>query len=244
MKNNHQLFINIVRWALTVIVSFLILFPLFWIFISSITPAGKLFNTPIDYLPDHPTIESYTFLIRNVGLSAKIFSTTIIVGLSIVISTLLCVVAAYGFARYESKKALTAGYFILLSMLIPEVVTARPLYEFMRKVNLYDTYPGLIILYISGIIPFTVLILRGFISEIPYSLEEAASIDGANFLQILFRITMPLLKPAIATVVIINFITCLNNFFTPLFFQSIQVLSTAITSCHLGQYVRGTMGSC
>ena len=60
-------------------------------------------------------------------------------------------------------------------MLIPEVVTARPLYEFMQKVKLFDTYPGLIILYISAIVPFTVLILKNFVGEIPVSLEEAAS---------------------------------------------------------------------
>lgn len=234
MRNKHQMIMGAIRWMLTILVSFVILFPLFWIFISSITPAGELFSTPIDYIPDNPTLESYIFLIQNVGLPDKIFSTTIIVGLSIVISTFICIMAAYGFARYQSKWLTTAFGFILLSMLIPEVVTARPLYEFMRKVELYDTYPGLIILYMSGIIPFTVIILRGFIGEIPYSLEEAAAIDGANFFQVLFHITMPLLKPAIATVAIINFVTCLNNFFTPLFFSNdIQVLSTAITQLPL-----------
>ena len=59
------------RWVLFAIVSFIILFPVYWIFISSITPSGELFKTPIDYLPDHPTLESYKFLIENVGLFIK-----------------------------------------------------------------------------------------------------------------------------------------------------------------------------
>ena len=153
------------RWVLFAIVAFLILFPVYWIFISSITPAGELFKTPIDYLPDHPTLESYTFLLQNVGLLSKIGNTVLIVGLTLVISTVLCAMAAYGFSRFNSKGVSVAFAFVLATMLIPEVVTARPLYEFMQKVKLYDTYPGLILLYISTVIPFTVLILRNFVGD-------------------------------------------------------------------------------
>ena len=114
---------------------------------------------PIDYIPDHPTLDSYKFLIENVGLLEKIGNTVLIVGITIVVSTVLCAMAAYGFSRFNTKGVSIAFAFIIATMLIPEVVTARPLYEFMRAVGLYDTYQGLIILYISAVIPFTVLIL-------------------------------------------------------------------------------------
>ena len=232
--------VTVGRWVLFAIVAFLILFPVYWIFSSSITPAGELFKTPIDYLPDHPTLESYKFLIQNVGLLSKIGNTVLIVGLTLVISTVLCAMAAYGFSRFNSKGVSVAFAFVLATMLIPEVVTARPLYEFMQKVKLYDTYPGLILLYISTVIPFTVLILRNFVGEIPISLEEAAAIDGASFSQRLFTIVLPLMKPAIATVCIINFITCLNNFFTPLFYSNgIQVLSVSIVQLPLRDNMYG-----
>ena len=228
------------RWVLFAIVAFLILFPVFWIFISSITPPGELFKMPIDYLPDHPTLDSYRFLIENVGLLDKIGNTVLIVGITLVVSTILCAMAAYGFARFQSKGIKVAFGFILATMLIPEVVTARPLYEFMQKVGLYDTYPGLIILYISAVVPFTVLILNNFVGEIPVSLEEAAAIDGATFTQRLFQVVIPLMKPAIATVCIINFITCLNNFFTPLYYSNgIQVLSVAIVQLPLRDNMYG-----
>ena len=104
----------------------------------------------------------------------------------------------------------------------------------MQKARLYDTYPGLIILYISAVIPFSVLILRNFVGEIPEALEEAAAIDGASFMQRIIYVVIPLMKPAIATICIINFISCLNNFFTPLFFaNNIQVLSTSIVQLPL-----------
>ena len=228
------------KWLLFLIVSFAILFPVYWIFISSITPAGELFKKPIDYLPDNPTLDSYKFLIENVGLLSKIGNTILIVGSTLVIGTVLCAMAAYGFSRFRSKWISVAFAFILATLLIPEVVTARPLYEFMKKVGLFDTYPGLILLYVSSIIPFTVLILNNFVGKIPISLEEAAALDGANFMQRLFHIVLPLMKPAIATVCIINFINCLNNFFTPLYYSNgIQVLSVAIVQLPLRDNMYG-----
>lgn len=233
-------FTVVIRWVMFAVVAFFILLPVYWIFISSITPPGELFKKPIDYLPDHPTLESYSFLIQNVGLLAKIGSTVIIIGVTLVVGTIICVMGAYGFARFRSKAVSAAFGLIVATMLIPEVVTARPLYEFMQKVKLFDTYPGLIILYISSVIPFTVLILRNFVAEIPVSLEEAASIDGANFVQRLFLVVLPLMKPAIATVCIINFINCLNNFFTPLYYSNgIQVLSVAIVQLPLRDNMYG-----
>lgn len=245
-KNNdvkykvYRQMVGIGRWLLFALVAFVILFPVYWIFISSITPPGELFKTPIDYIPDHPTLDSYQFLIDNVGLMSKIGNTILIIGVTLIVGTIICVMGAYAFARFRSKAVSLAFAFIVATMLIPEVVTARPLYEFMQKVKLFDTYPGLIILYISSIIPFTVLILRNFVGEIPISLEEAASIDGANFVQRLFLVVLPLMKPAIATVCIINFINCLNNFFTPLYYSNgIQVLSVAIVQLPLRDNMYG-----
>lgn len=197
MKENnkykiYRTFTTIGRWILFAIVAFLILFPVLWIFISSITPPGELFKMPIDYIPDHPTLDSYKFLIENVGLLEKIGNTVLIVGITIVVSTVLCAMAAYGFSRFNTKGVSIAFAFIVATMLIP------------------------------------------------VSLEEAAAIDGANFVQRLFRVVLPLMKPAIATVCIINFITCLNNFFTPLYYSNdIQVLSVAIVQLPLRDNMYG-----
>jgi multiple sugar transport system permease protein len=225
---------KIIKAISVFLVCFLILFPVYWICMSSFTPPGELFNSPIDYFPNNPTLDSYRFLIQNVGLLPKVGNTILIVGSTLMISTLFCVLSAYAFARFKSNGIKLAFAFIIATMLIPEIVTARPLYEFMQKTKLYDTYPGLILLYVSSVIPFTVLILKNFVSEIPFSLEEAAAIDGASFFQRIYHITLPLMKPAVATICIINFVSCLNNFFTPLFYSNgIQVLSVAIVQLPL-----------
>lgn len=221
----------LVRWALTLIVAFVILFPLYWIFISSITPKNQLFASPINYWPSAATLENYFYLFNRLDIMTKINNTLLITVFALVISTVLCMAAAYAFSRFNSRGLTIAFSALVFSALIPGIVTARPLYDFMRMVDLVDTFPGLIVLYTSALIPFTMLILYNFIREVPLSIDEAAEVDGANFLQKMIHVTFPLMRPAIATVSIINFITCLNDLFTPLFYaRKIEVLSVAITT--------------
>lgn len=219
------------RWLTTIVIATVILLPLYWIFISSVKPASELFSSPIQWIPRKVTGDSYRTLIETVGILPQIGNTLLITGFTLVVSTVICVMAAYSFERYKSR-ALSAAYgMVVFSALIPAIVTARPLYDYLNKLDLIDTYPGLILMYTSALIPFTVLILRNYLSSIPVSIEEAAEIDGAGHFQKLLFITLPLMKPAVATVCIINFITCLNEFFIPLFFtQNIKVLTIGIST--------------
>lgn len=219
------------RWTLTLLIAFIVLFPLYWIFISSITPKQMLFTSPINYIPKIVTFENYVDLFVKLNIGSKTINTLIITFLSIVFSISLCLAAAYAFARYKSPGLNIAFSLVLFSALIPGIVTARPLYDFMRARKLLDTYQGLTILYTSALIPFTMLILYNFMSQIPISIEEAAEVDGTNFIQKIFYIILPLMRPAVATIAIINFITCINDLFIPLFYSNkIEVLSVAITT--------------
>lgn len=222
---------GVVRWGLTALICFVILFPLWWIFISSITPSSELYQSPIRYIPAHPTFENYLRAFYDMGIASKVKNTLIITACSLGASIMLGLMAAYAFARFDRKGIKVAYLALLFSTLIPGIVTARTAYDFFRSLQLVDTYPGLIILYTSALIPFSVLILMNFVQQVPYTIEEAAEVDGANFLQKLFLIILPLMSPAIATIAIINFITCLNDLFTPLFFANrIDVLSVGITT--------------
>ncbi|HHV09813.1 MAG TPA: carbohydrate ABC transporter permease [Clostridiales bacterium] len=221
----------ICQWLLAIIGALIILIPVYWIFISSIKPNTELLTSPIDWIPKHFTLQSYKTLIHTVGILPQIGSTLIVTTLTLVITTVFCVLAAYAFERYSSKGLSLAYGMIVFSAMIPGIVTARPLYDYLKSLKLVDTYPGLILLYTSALIPFTILILRNYLSGIPIDIEEAAEIDGAGHLQKIMFVTMPLLKPAVSTVCIINFISCLNEFFIPLFFsQKIKVLTIGIST--------------
>ena len=222
---------KVFQWVLTVLTTAIILIPLYWIFISSVKPSTELFTNPIQWIPRHVTLKSYQTLIYTVGIFPQIKNTLIITGVTLILSTAICILASYAFERYPSKGLSMAYGLIVFSALIPGIVTARPLYDYLRSLKLVDTYPGLILLYTSSLIPFTILILRNYLGSIPIDIEEAAEIDGANHMQKLMFVTLPLMRPAVATVCIINFISCLNEFFIPLFFsQKIKVLTIGIST--------------
>ncbi|MDO4275166.1 MAG: carbohydrate ABC transporter permease [Eubacteriales bacterium] len=219
------------QWVMTGIVAATILVPLYWIFISSIKPSTELLTNPIQWIPKHVTLDSYRTLINTVGILPQIGNTLLITAMTLLVSTVICIMAAYAFERYQGKGLTIAYGMIVFSALIPGIVTARPLYDYLRKLGLVDTYGGLILLYTSALIPFSILILRNYLGGIPVAIEEAAEIDGAGHFQKLLYVTLPLMRPAVATVCIINFITCLNEFFIPLFFsQKIKVLTIGIST--------------
>ena len=212
MKTRKKIAFKIFQWLITAMVALIILIPIYWIFISSIKPNEDLFTIPIEWIPKHFTLKSYKTLIDQVGIIQQIGCTMLITIPTLIVSTIICVLAAFAFERFSTPKLSLAYGMIVFSALIPAIVTARPLYDFFKKLKLVDTYPGLIILYTSALIPFSILILRNYLSGIP-------------------DVIIPLLKPAIATICIINFINCLNEFFIPLFFsQKISVLTVGIST--------------
>ncbi|MDD3410113.1 MAG: carbohydrate ABC transporter permease, partial [Eubacteriales bacterium] len=91
---------GIIRWSLTVVICFVILFPLWWIFISSITPSSELYTTPINYIPLHPTFENYMRAVGDMGIWSKVQNTLIITAFSLGASILFGMAAAYAFARF------------------------------------------------------------------------------------------------------------------------------------------------
>lgn len=221
----------VLRWGITVLICIIILFPVYWIFSSSITPYMDIFSSPIHYIPENPTLENYQYLVEKLDLWGKAGTTLILTLSAIVLATVVCLMAAYAIVRLSSKGIAAVFMVLIASALIPPVVTARPLFDLMSKLKLVNTYHGLALLYTSSLIPFTTLIFTNFVGKLPIQIEEAAAVDGANLWQRMTRVTLPLMRPAIATVCIINFISCLNELFIPLFFSlTIEPLSIAITT--------------
>ena len=218
-------------WLTTAIIGFTILFPLYWIFLSSITPEDMLFTTPINYIPLEPTLENYINLFSEMNIGMLIKDTGIIVISSVILSILIALMAGYAFARFDSIIMKIAIVFLVFTSMLPMVAAVIPMFQFFKLLKLVDTYFGVIILYTSNMIPFTTIVFVTFIRQIPRSLEEAAEVDGAGVFRRLFSILFPVLKPAIATMAIINFILGINEFMIPLIFtvEKIRPLSIGIT---------------
>lgn len=219
-------------WFFTLVIGFIIMWPVYWIIKSSFTQQIDLFKYPIEYRPVNLTLDNYGVLLQAAELTQYLKGTLIVTGCSLFLSVFLCAVAGYGFARCQTKGLNTAFAFIMFSTMIPGTVTVIPLMTLWRNLGLSDTHMGVIILYVSILIPFSTIMYSGFISQIPATLEEASRIDGTSMAGAFFKTIFPLLKPIMATLCIINFITCLNEFFTPLMFtvKNVKVMSLLMSS--------------
>ncbi|MCZ8511725.1 carbohydrate ABC transporter permease [Paenibacillus filicis] len=218
-------------WFFTIFTGLIFLLPVYWIFMSSLTPKELLFTSPVHYFPSKLTLENYIHLFESVkvGLLAK--NTLIIISITLVATISFCLVASYAFARIPFKGAKASMTFLMVSAMLPPTATIIPLYQYVSELKLIDTYTAMVILYTSSFIPFTVVLFVSFLTQLPNTLEDAAMVDGAGILTTIFKIILPVMKPIIATMAIINFIHGMNEFTIPLIFAMDQVkpLSIGIT---------------
>ena len=198
-------------WSLAIVVVFVAsLVPVLWIlFLSLKTPASA---TDGSFIPHHWTLSNYNDIFK-LGTFTSALRNSIGIGL---ISTLLAVViassAAYAIARlsFPGKRVILA---VALGVaMFPQISLVGPLYNLWRQIGLYDTWPGLIIPYMTFALPLSIYTLSAFFREIPWELEQAAQVDGATPFQAFRKIIVPLATPGIVTTFIIVFIICWNDF--------------------------------
>ena len=198
-------------WSTAIVVICVVsLIPVLWIvFLSLKTPATA---TDGSFIPHQWTLSNYSAIFKQ-GIFTDALRNSIGIGL---ISTFLAVViassAAYAIARldFPGKNVLLAV--VLGVALFPQISLVGPLYNLWRQIGLYDTWPGLIIPYMTFALPLSIFVLSSFFREIPWELEQAAQVDGATPFQAFRKIIVPLAMPGIVTTFIIVFIICWNDF--------------------------------
>jgi multiple sugar transport system permease protein len=193
---------------LVVVVASLV--PVLWIvFLSLKTPATV---TDGSFIPHHWTLSNYS-TIFSTGIFTDALRNSIGIGLiSTALAVILASAAAYAIARLEfpGKRALLA--ISLAVAMFPQISLVGPLYNLWRQIGLYDTWPGLIIPYMTFALPLSIYVLSAFFREIPWELEQAAQVDGATPFQAFRKVIAPLAMPGIVTTFIIVFIICWNDF--------------------------------
>ncbi|MBD3335520.1 MAG: ABC transporter permease subunit [Candidatus Eisenbacteria bacterium] len=208
------------RWLFWVALIALVagaLFPFYWAVISSLVPESELFEAP-RLVPQELVGDHYRALVEQRAFWRPIRNSLIVAGFT----TLFCIMAgslcAYALARLRLRgKAWIMG-FILAIVMYPQISVLSPLYLLLRELRLINTYPGLILPYMTFAMPLTVWMLTGFFRQLPVELEEAALMDGAGRLRVLWEVVLPLSWPAIATSAIITFVFCWNEFLFALSF--------------------------
>jgi ABC-type glycerol-3-phosphate transport system permease component len=191
--------------------------PLFWAISSSFKPDYQVLEFPPRWIPDPFRWQNYPEALTYIPFGRYTLNTLVIALLAITGNILSCTLVAYGFARLRAPGKSFFFVLMLSTMMLVDPVRIIPMYIEFNALGWIDTIKPLVVPAFFGS-PFYIFLLRQFFLSIPRELEDAALIDGANRLQILWRIILPLARPAIAAIAIFNFQGVWNDFLPPLIF--------------------------
>jgi ABC-type glycerol-3-phosphate transport system permease component len=217
------------KYASLVIAGLVTLLPLSVLLFASLKTSSEYAQTgPFDPPSDWFNFDNFVTAFTSGKMLEGFINTTIVLAVSLVGTILIGTMAAYAIDRFTFRgKKLVVGLF-LVATLIPGVTSQVATFQLINGLGLYDTKAALILLFMGTDIIAIYLFIQ-FMQSIPISLDEAAMIDGANRWTIYWRIVLPLLRPAIATVVIIKGIAIYNEFYTPfLYLPSEGLISTSL----------------
>lgn len=175
-------------------------FPFYWMIATSLRAKDEIFQRPPALVPHSVTIQNYIDLL--VGAQFWQFAlNSLILTLSVtVISVLLSVTAGYAMARHRFKGSVALPLFMLYGQMFPPVLLLIPFYVQLRYLGWLDSLYGLIPVYLSYMLPLCVWLMRGFFSQVPHSLEDAARMDGCTRWQAFWKVILPMAKPGIVAV--------------------------------------------
>ncbi|WHY85076.1 carbohydrate ABC transporter permease [Neobacillus novalis] len=197
-------------------------FPLYWTINTAFKHEGDILKRPLQYVPASPTIENFVSAWTNVGF-ATYFKNSLIVGIcTVVIVIILSILSGYALARYRFKGKRAFLLMLLCTQFIPRSMLIIPLFIVFKHLGLISHPLSLILTYAAVEIPFTTVLMNGFISNVPRELEEAAMIDGCNRMQALRYVIFPLLVPGIVATSVFTFIYTWNEFLLALMLTNQQ----------------------
>ena len=199
-------------WAGFLFILVWCLLPVVWIISLSFKgPTETAAGSP-QFLPKEPTLQNYTDIFNNSDFRDSLVNSFGIAAISTFLSVILATLAAYAIARLEFKgKRLVLSIALAIAM-FPVVALVGPLFDLWRTLGLFNTWPGLIIPYMSFTLPLAIWTLSAFFREIPWEMEQAAQVDGATSWQAFRKVIVPLAAPGVFTAAILTFFFAWNEF--------------------------------
>ncbi|MER5433246.1 carbohydrate ABC transporter permease [Streptomyces sp. NPDC002588] len=202
-----RLGVNLVLLA----VSVAYVLPLLWMLLASVSDL----NTFRLKLPKSLTLDNFDAVLNVDTTYRPMLNSLLLCGFATLITVAVSVLAAYPLSRYRSRLHRPFLYTILFSTGLPITAVMIPVYSMFVQVNLIDSMPGTTLFLAASALPFGIWLMKNFMDAVPIVLEEAARIDGANAMQVLWRVVLPLMRPGVTVVTIFTFIGMWGNFFVP-----------------------------
>ena len=212
---------EILKYILLLVLAFSFLLPFIWMFTSALKDSSQVFTVPPTWIPSPALWENFYNAWTELPFNLWLYNTVIKYAIPATVGTVVSsAIAAYGFARLEWRLRDILFAVCLATMMVPGQVTLVPLFIVFKKLGWVNTLMPLVIPSFFGGGAYNIFLLRQFFMTLPNELSDAARIDGANELGILFRIVLPLAKPALTVVALFRFMGAWNDYFGPLVYLS------------------------
>ncbi|MFN2617654.1 MAG: carbohydrate ABC transporter permease [Thermoleophilaceae bacterium] len=200
----------LLMWLAVAAIVVFCLFPFYWLINVSLKHGQDLSSA--DLVPPHPSLENYKSIFQNADFTSALRNSAIVTLTTTVLALTIGSFAAYALARLRFPRKFLILAIILSISTFPPIAIAAPIFKLWTDIGLYNTYPGLIIPYLTFALPLCIYILASFFKEIPKELEEAALVDGATYFQAFRKVVLPLAAPGLVTAGLLTAIFVWNEF--------------------------------
>lgn len=232
-----KILLNSITYIILSICMLVVLYPIFIMIITSFKSNMEVLTRPLG-LPSKWSFSSYMKVLELSHFFTYYKNSFIITGISLLLTVVTAALASYPLARFQFRLNKAIYLFFIFGVMLPIRLAVIDLFNLLQYLGLYNNLWGLIFIYTAMGIPFSILIITGFMLSLPKGIEEAARMDGCGDMKLLGWILVPLIRPAIATTAIYNFIPIWNDFFFPLIFLKDESLKTVPlgTAIFFGQF--------
>ncbi|WP_077534328.1 carbohydrate ABC transporter permease [Massiliimalia massiliensis] len=217
MKQKVVSFSRLFRYLVLIALSILFIFPFYWMLSTSLKVGTDIFAFPPKLIPNPITFQWYGEAWTMQDFTLYLINTLKIVGCNVILAVLSSALVAYGFARIRFRGRNILFVIVLATMILPNEVLILPQYMEFNLLGWINSHAALIVPNMFGF-PFFIFLIHQYLKGISSELDEAATIDGCNRLQIFFKILLPLLTPVLATCVIFQFMNTWNDYMGPLIY--------------------------
>lgn len=218
---------SISRNLLLSIYAIFALFPLIWMVIITFKDDIEMYSTTFIF---NPTLINYKAVLLGTDYFKTFLDNVIVSGGAVLVSVLVGVPAAYALARFNFKKKEDLAFTILSFKFAPEILIILPLFMIYQKINLFDTYIGLIWVYQLITMPLLIWVVRGYFEDISVEIEQAAQLDGYPWYYVFWKILLPLIKPGLVAAGLLAFIFAWNSFTFSLLLSGFKIQTVTVSS--------------
>jgi len=209
---SKKLLRQLVTYLILLIFALIAVYPVLQVVTISLRPSDKLLSTSLEIIPVNATWNNYVGLFRDRPFLLWIWNSCFVSFVVTVTGVTLAAMTGYAFSRFQFIGKKIGLLSLLTTQMFPATMLLLPLYIMLIKLGLINTYFGVIIIYTATALPFTIWTMKGYYDTIPYSLEEAARIDGCNQFQAFYKVILPLAAPALVITALFSFMTAWSEY--------------------------------